>query len=177
MLRSDRITDMVKPGFADILHANEQYAATFRLAGLRPEAAKGLGVLTCMDSRIEPLALLGVGPGDAKIFRNAGARVTGDSLRSLVLAVHLLEVHRIAVIAHTRCKMTEATDDELRVDVGARAGHSADDWEFLAVPDQRGALADDLAKVRACPLIPETVEVGGFIYDVDTGRLELVATA
>jgi carbonic anhydrase len=168
---------MVEPGFADILHANDDYAASFRLAGLDPEAARGLGVVTCIDSRIEPLALLGLVPGDAKIIRNAGARVTPDALRSLVLAVHLLGVHRIAVIAHTRCKMTQATDDELRVAVAELAGHPADDWDFLAVADQQDTLAKDLGEIRNCPLIPPGVEIGGFVYDVDTGRLTLVANA
>lgn len=168
---------MAETPFDDILRANEQYAATFRLAGLAPEAAKGLGVLTCMDSRIEPLALLGIGPGDAKIFRNAGARVTSDSLRSIILGVNLLEVRRIAVIAHTRCKMTQATDAQIRDEVGRLAGHPADDWDFLAVDDQRDTLAKDLHEIRTCPLIPADVEIGGFIYDVDTGLLTLVATA
>src|SRR4029078_2642218 len=113
---------MTEAPFADILRANRTYADEFHLAGLRPEAARGLAILTCMDSRIEPLALLGLVPGDAKILRNAGARVTDDALRSLVLAVHLLSVDRIAVIAHTRCAMTTATDDQLRAEITERAG-------------------------------------------------------
>ena len=78
--------------FDDVLAANEAYAQGFRLEGLEPVAAKGLAVLTCMDSRIEPLAMLGLAPGDAKILRNAGARVTDDVLRTLVLASYLLGV-------------------------------------------------------------------------------------
>jgi len=83
--------------FADVLAANETYANGFSLRGLQARAAKGLAVLTCIDSRIEPLAMLGLRPGDAKILRNAGARVTDDALRSLVLAVNLLAVTRICV--------------------------------------------------------------------------------
>src|SRR5918995_630538 len=85
--------------FDDVLAANEAYADEFRLAGLEPVAAKGLAVLTCMDSRIEPLAMLGLRPGDAKILRNAGARVTDDVLRTLVLASYLLGVDRAMVVA------------------------------------------------------------------------------
>src|SRR6476660_5020426 len=121
---------MTQPAFADILDANRAYASEFHLAGLNPEAARGLAVVTCIDSRIEPLALLGLVPGDAKILRNAGARITDDALRSLVLAVHLLGVDRIAVIAHTRCKMTEASDAELRAEITTLAGAAADDWDF-----------------------------------------------
>ena len=85
--------------FDDVLAANEAYARDFRLEGLEPVAAKGLAVLTCMDSRIEPLAMLGLAPGDAKILRNAGARVTDDVLRTLVLASYLLGVGRAMIVA------------------------------------------------------------------------------
>jgi carbonic anhydrase len=166
---------MTDTAFTDILEANRAYAADFRLAGLRPEAARGLAVVTCIDSRIEPLTLLGLVPGDAKILRNAGARITDDALRSLVLAVHLLGVERIAVIAHTRCKMTEASDDELRTEIGTLAGASADGWTFHAVQDQGATLRTDLAIIRDCPLVPASVELGGFVYDVDTGLLRLEA--
>ena len=81
--------------FADVLGANDAYAQGFRLAGLPARAAAGLAILTCMDSRIEPLPLLGLRPGDAKILRNAGARVTDDVLRTLVLASYLLGVDRV----------------------------------------------------------------------------------
>ena len=168
---------MTEAAFADILAANRAYAAEFRLAGLRPEAARGLAVVTCIDSRIEPLTMLGLVPGDAKILRNAGARVTDDALRSLVLAVHLLGVERVAVIAHTRCRMTDASDAELRDEIAARAGASADGWAFHAVGDQLETLHADVAAIRACLLIPRTVELGGFVYDVDTGRLRLEASA
>src|SRR3954462_12187371 len=99
--------------FGDELAANDQYAREFSLGRLRPVAARGLGVLTCMDSRIEPLQMLGLRPGDAKILRNAGARVTDDVLRTLVLAVHLLGVRRILVVPHHGCRMIAGSEDEV----------------------------------------------------------------
>ena len=168
---------MTDPAFTDILAANAVYSETFHLGGMLPEAARGLAVLTCIDSRIEPLTMLGLVPGDAKILRNAGARVTPDALRSLVLAVHLLGVERIAVIHHTRCKMAEASDEELRVEVAARANAPADDWEFLAIDDPNEVLASDLAVLRSCPLIPDRIAVIGLMYDVDSGRLHTEAVA
>ena len=69
-------------------------------------------MLTCIDSRIEPLAMLGLAPGDAKILRNAGARVTDDVLRSLVLAVNLLGVNRVCVVQHTGCRLTGASNED-----------------------------------------------------------------
>ncbi len=162
--------------FADILTANAAYAAEFSLAGLRPEAARGLGVVTCIDSRIEPLTMLGLVPGDAKILRNAGARVTDDALRSLVVAVHFLDVERIAVIAHTRCAMTGTSDAELGARIADITGEPVEGWHFHAVEDQLATLADDVTRLRDCPLVPDHVTIGGFVYDVDTGALRLELT-
>src|SRR3954453_13309411 len=91
--------------FADVLAGNERHASAYRPAQREGRAAKGLALLTCMDSRIDPLAMLGLQAGDAKILRNAGARVTDDVLRTLVLATYLLGVHRVMVVAHTNCRM------------------------------------------------------------------------
>ena len=159
--------------FGDIMAANAGYATGFALAGLRPEAARGLGVVTCIDSRIEPLTMLGLVPGDAKILRNAGARVTDDALRSLVVAVHFLDVERIAVIAHTRCAMAGTSDEVLRTRIAEITGEPVDGWEFHAVEDQLGTLAGDVARLRNCPLIPDRVSIGGFVYDVDSGAIHL----
>ncbi len=87
--------------FDDVLNANAAYAESFTDGGRPGKAARGLAVVTCMDSRISPLAMLGLQDGDAKILRNAGARVTEDVLRTLVLATHLLGVTRVMVVAHT----------------------------------------------------------------------------
>lgn len=161
--------------FDDILDANADYAGTFALAGIPASPKRLLAVVTCMDSRIEPLQMLGLFPGDAKIFRNAGARITDDALRTLVLGVNLFGIDRIAVIHHTDCAMTSATDDELREKIGELRGVDASDWEFLTVDDTDRVLRSDIAKVRDCPLLPDDLVVAGFLYNVDTGRLDLVA--
>ena len=158
--------------FDDILAANRKFAETFDLAGFDGVAHAGIAVVTCMDSRIDPLRMLGLVPGDAKIFRNPGGRVTPQALEALVLGTHLLQVERVLVIPHTRCAMASATLDELRERVGRSAGLDATWQPFNVVEDQRGALEDDVRKVRTHPLIPETVAVGGFLYDVDTGLLD-----
>jgi carbonic anhydrase len=157
--------------FDDVLSANQAYSSGFGLAGLAPTAARGLAVVTCIDSRIEPLQMLGLAPGDAKILRNAGARVTDDVLRSLVLAVNLLEVDRVCVVQHTGCRLTGATNTELQESLGSTYGTDARDWDFLPIDDQTRVLRDDVAKIRSCVLLPSTLAVAGFIYDVDTGLL------
>ena len=157
--------------FDDLLAANRAFAETFALSGFDGVAHAGVALVTCMDSRIDPLGMLGLKPGDAKIFRNPGGRVTDAALEALVLGVHLLNVDRILVVPHTRCAMASATQDELRARVSESAGADASWQSFGVVEDQVAALLDDVRKVRAHPLIPDTVEVGGFVYDVDTGLL------
>ena len=157
--------------FEDLLAANRRFAETFALSGFDGVAHRGVALVTCMDSRIDPLGMLGLAPGDAKIFRNPGGRVTQAALEALVLGVHLLNVRRILVVPHTRCAMASATLEELRDRVGRSAGQDASWQTFGVVEDQDAALEDDVRIVRAHPLIPEWVEVGGFLYDVDTGLL------
>ncbi len=158
--------------FDDLLAANQRFAETFDLGGFDGVAHAGIALVTCMDSRIDPLGMLGLKPGDAKIFRNPGGRVTPQALEALVLGVHLLQVRRILVVPHTRCAMASASQEELRDRVSASAGTDATWQTFGVVADQRAALEHDVRSVRSHPLIPDTVPVGGFLYDVDTGLLD-----
>lgn len=157
--------------FADVLAANEHYAAEFDRGGLEPIAVRRLAILTCMDSRIDPLRMLGLFPGDAKILRNAGARVTEDVLRTLVLATHLLGVDRVLVVPHTSCRMAQTTEDQIHA-VILEHGVDTRSLEFRTDPDQVGALATDLRRIRSYPLLPNGLLVGGAIYDVTTGLLQ-----
>jgi carbonic anhydrase len=157
--------------FDDLLSANADYAADFQLKGFDGVARAGVAIVTCMDSRIDPLGMLGLKPGDAKIFRNPGGRVTVAALEALVLGVHLLNVDRVLVVPHTRCAVASSTEAELRRRVSESAGVDASWQPFHVIDDQVRALAEDVAKVRSHPLVPDTVKVGGFIYDVDSGLL------
>jgi carbonic anhydrase len=158
--------------FDDLLAANAAYAADFEGGDFDGIAHAGVAIVTCMDSRIDPLRMLGLHHGDAKIFRNPGGRITPQAFEALVLGVHLLNVRRILVIPHTRCAMTASTQQELRERIARSAGQDVTWQEFDVVEDQMAALEEDVAKVRTHPLIPESVRVGGFLYDVDTGLLE-----
>jgi len=158
--------------FDDLVAANAEYADHFDEGDFDGIAHAGVAIVTCMDSRIDPLRMLGLRHGDAKIFRNPGGRVTPQALEALVLGVHLLNVDRILVIPHTRCAMTASTQQELRERVSRSAGQDAAWQQFSVVEDQMAALHEDVAKIQAHPLIPESVRVGGFLYDVDTGRIE-----
>ncbi len=167
-----RVGNMSAPGdrFDGVLAANARYVADFQLAGLPPRAAQSLAVLTCMDSRIEPLAMLGLAPGDAKILRNAGARVSEEVLRTLVLARYLLDVRRVMVVVHTGCAMAAGTEQDIHDAVRAAGGPDTRSLPFRTVADQEQALRGDVQRVRSWPYLSGIV-VGGFRYDVDTGRV------
>lgn len=159
--------------FTDILEGNAEFAKHYE------EPASGipqrkLAILTCMEARIAPLAITGLEVGDAKILRNAGARVTDDVLRTLLLATHLLEVNRVALIAHTDCGGTKATQSEMEAIVREGSGVESVGIDYLTVTDQLAALHDDLAKLKECQLFPPGVEFGAFIYDVHSGELSAV---
>jgi carbonic anhydrase len=162
------------PTFADVLAANETYADGFPLRGLQARAAKGLAVLTCIDSRIEPLAMLGLERGDAVILRNAGARATEDAVRSLVVASTLLGVSRLMLIGHTRCRLSAENDEVIRAAIRAAGGPDTSGIAFLAAADAAAAVRDEVAKLRSSPYLRQ-LQVGGFLYDVDTGKLNQIS--
>jgi carbonic anhydrase len=159
--------------FADVLAGNARFAETADLARLPATAAKGLAVVTCMDSRIDPLRLLGLKPGDAKILRNAGARLTEDVLRTLVLADYLLGVDRIMIVAHTNCRMAGGTEDDVHAAIAAAGGPDTRSISFLTTTDQLAALRQDVQRVRSWPYLVD-VTVGGFLYDLETGKLSQI---
>lgn len=158
--------------FDDLLAANRRFADSFNLSGFDGVAHAGVAVVTCMDSRIDPLRMLGLQPGDAKIFRNPGGRVTGAAVEALVLGVHLLGVKRILVVPHTHCAMASNTEQELKDQVSESSGQDASWQSFSVIDDQLAALVEDVHTVRSHPLIPATVAVAGFMYDVETGLLD-----
>ncbi len=160
--------------FDDLLEENRRFAARFDGVGIPARAAKGLALVTCMDTRMDPLPVLGLRPGDAKIIRNAGGRVTPDALRSLILATRMLGVRRIAVMQHTDCALAFTTDQDIRQGLRAGGAPDAADWEFLAMPDPDADLRRDVDAVGSCPLLAEGVTVVGWRYDVRTGLIEQV---
>jgi carbonic anhydrase len=157
--------------FADVLAANASFQQGYADAHLTGTAARGLGLLTCIDSRIDPLRMLGLQPGDAKILRNAGARVTEDVLRTLALASYLLGVERFMIVAHTDCRMAAGNEASVHAAIAAAGGPDTRSMSFLTTDDQHRAVRDDVQRVRSWPFLGRVV-VGGFLYHLQTGRLE-----
>ncbi len=164
-------TSPTESAFADLLARNADYQAGFRHGNFDGIARAGVAMLTCMDSRIEPLGMIGLEIGDAKIIRTPGGRLTPDALVGCVLGVHLLGVERILVVPHTRCAMASGEDADIVAKALAATGEDLSDLRIGASRDQHARLLEDVTTLREHPHLQGRVQVGGFLYDVDTGAL------
>lgn len=149
---------------ARLLVANEGYAdARANVADPRP--GRRLGIVTCMDARIDVFAVLGLHLGEAHVIRNAGGRVTDDVLRSLALSCHVLGVDTVVVMQHTQCGLANVTDEELRRLTGADLG-------FFPIDDHVAALREDIELLTTKPYLAPLKVIAGFIYDVESGEVD-----
>jgi carbonic anhydrase len=162
--------------FQDLFEANIEFAGGFQHGELQAVAARGLAIITCMDSRIAPLDVMGLQPGDAKILRNAGGRVTDDVLRTLVLAVYLLGVTRVLVMPHTQCRMAQSTEEQIHTLIEEKHHVDTRSISFETIADPIQTLHDDVERIRSYAALPRDLAVTGAIYDVSTGELQPVPT-
>ncbi len=181
---------------SEVASANANYSASFGdKSKLACPPARRFAILTCMDARLDPAKFAGLAEGDAHVIRNAGGRASDDAIRSLVISYKLLGTREFFVIHHTDCGMGLFTNEVMRGllassletaeltpqgfrDVGKGPGSPAgEDIDWLTIQDQQQAVVDDVARIRAHPLVPKTIPVYGFLYDVKSGRLVEVAEA
>ncbi len=160
----------------DVLQAaNEVYADAFSNGDLPVPPGRRLAIVTCMDARLDPARFLGLEVGDAHVIRNAGGLVTEDALRSLVISHWLLGTQEVAVLAHTDCGMLTFSNDDLRAKLRDEAGADASDVDFRPFSDLEDSVRESVQTVRESPLLPDSLEVSGWIYDVKSGRISEVA--
>lgn len=174
----------------EVLSANQEYVANFGDKGNLPlPPGRRFAILTCMDARLDPAKYAGLTEGDAHVIRNAGGRASDDAIRSLVISYKLLGTREWFVIHHSDCGMQLFTDEIIRGllknsletavidengwrDVGQIPG--SDEAEFidwLTFKDLAESVYVDVKRIRNHPLVPPTVPIYGFIYDVKTGQL------
>jgi carbonic anhydrase len=156
--------------FDELLAANRAYVASGRHRALPVEPARRLVVVTCMDSRIDAFAALGLDLGDAHVVRTAGARVTGDVLRSLTLSTHVLGTRTVMVLGHTRCGLLDP-DGQLEQRLRSLMGREPYGTAWGTFRDPADAIASDCARLLQWPDRPEDLLIGGYLLDVDDGRV------
>jgi carbonic anhydrase len=158
----------------DELLANAaRYASTFDKGDLPMPPGRHVAVVACMDARLNPYGLLGIGEGDAHVIRNAGGVITSDELRSLAISQRLLGTTEIILIHHTDCGMLTFTDDEFRRAIEAEVGIKPP-WAAEAFTDLDVDVRQSIGRILADPFIPHKESVRGFVYDVRTGALNEV---
>jgi carbonic anhydrase len=174
----------------EVLSANEAYASTFgEKSKLALPPARGFAILTCMDARLDPAKYAGLSEGDAHVIRNAGGRASDDAIRSLVISYKLLGTKEFFVIHHTDCGMLFFTNDIMRgllassletaaltpegfKDVGKGPGSTAAEFiEWLTIKDQAQSVVADVTRIRTSPLVPKSIPIYGYIYNVHSGKL------
>lgn len=149
---------------------------------------KKLAILTCMDTRLTRLlpAALDLQNGDVKLIKNAGGIIShpfGSAMRSLLISVYFMDVEEIAVIGHYDCgmqgfeaavlerKMVEKGIPGERIEFVKEQCGDLDAW-FRGFDDAKDSVRNTVAMIRNHPLMPESVEVRGFLIDSRTGALE-----
>jgi len=147
---------------------------TIPVLDLPPAPRKRLVVITCMDSRLDVFRMLDLEIGDAHILRNAGGRVTDDTLRSLILSMHMMDTREVFVIHHTGCGLHRVTNDALQAWVNGATGEDATHVDFLPFDDITESVREDVERLRTLPLLPTGITLHGAVYDVHTGTLHRV---
>jgi len=181
---------------SEIEAANAHYAGAFGDKGsLAMPPARRFAILTCMDARLDPAKYAGLSEGDAHVIRNAGGRATDDAIRSLVISHKLLGTLEWFVIHHTDCGMELFTDEimgDLLDDNLETAEFDGTIWsnpkhgggnpdgrfiKWLTIKDQARSVTEDVKRIREHPLVPGSIPISGYIYDVKSGRLVEVPEA
>jgi carbonic anhydrase len=132
-----------------------------------------MAVLTCMDARLDPLAILGLRHGDAVVLRNGGARVTDEVVAGLVVARHLLGIERLAIVGHTDCRMTAPSPEALRESIAAAGGPDTSSFAFDTAEDPETGVRNALARARTSEYLGG-LALEGYVYDLESGELQLV---
>ena len=164
-------------GTIDALLANNRSFAdslTERHLDVRP--SKRLAIVTCMDSRLDVFAALGLDDGEAHVIRNAGGVITDDVIRSLAVSQRRLDTREVMLIHHTDCGLEKISDDGFRDELRAATG-VAPAFAIESFKDVDADVRQSVLRVRRSDFVPHRDAVRGFVYDVDTHRLREVEVA
>jgi carbonic anhydrase len=157
----------------DLLANNRAYAESSLANHLDVRPSKRLAIVTCMDSRIDVFAALGLGDGEAHILRNAGGVITDDVIRSLAISQRKLGTREVMLIHHTDCGMQKLTDDSFRAELQEATG-MAPAFAIESFSDAEADVRQSILRVRRSEFVPHRDVVRGFVYDVDTHQMREV---
>lgn len=165
--RQERVTEIDR-----MLEANAEWARGRTQEAQAAPPSRQVAVVTCMDARIDPLASLGLRPGEAHVIRNAGGVVTDDVLRSLAVSQHALGTREVLVLHHSRCGM-EGLDEAGFLDGVERATGTRPPADVRGFADVEDDVREAVRTLRECPYLV-TTDVRGAVYDVESGAVRTV---
>ena len=160
----------------DLIANNDAFAEPLSARHVDVRPRRGLAIVTCMDSRLDVFAALGLEVGDAHVLRNAGGVVTDDVIRSLAVSQRKLGTRAVMLVHHSDCGMQTLTDDGFRAELLDATG-VAPAFAIESFTDAEADVRQSIERVRRSAFLPHRDEVRGFVYDVDTHRLREVPAA
>lgn len=159
-----------------LLANNDAFAASLEERHQDVAPSRRLAIVTCMDSRLDVFAALGLETGEAHVLRNAGGVITDDVIRSLAISQRRLGTTEVMLIHHTDCGLEKVTDDGFRMELLETSG-VAPAFAIESFRDVDDDVRQSILRVRRSPFLPNRDRVRGFVYDVDTHRLREVEAA
>jgi carbonic anhydrase len=156
----------------EMLEGAEARAGELAAPGLSPRPRRSIAVLACMDTRIDPLPMLGLERGDAHIIRNAGGLATDDAIRSLSISQRLLGTTEVVVVMHDGCGLHGASEDAFAAALAADG--VLPNWRLGAFDDVEATLRHSLLRLRSSRELPVREHIRGFVFDPETGALRKV---
>lgn len=160
----------------ELVANNRDVAAGLPVVHLDVRPSRRLAIVTCMDSRLDVFAALGLRDGEAHVLRNAGGVITDDVIRSLAISQRRLGTREVMLIHHTDCGMQSLTDDGFRAELQHATG-VAPAFAIESFTDLDADVRQSILRVRRSPFLPHRDVVRGFVYDVDSHRLTEIDVA
>jgi carbonic anhydrase len=158
----------------ELLDNNGRFADSLEERRLDLRPSRRLAIVTCMDSRLDVFAALGLGDGEAHVLRNAGGVITDDVIRSLAISQRRLGTREVMLIHHTDCGMQKLTDDGFRDELREATG-VAPAFAIESFADVEADVRQSILRVRRSDFLLHRDGARGFVYDVETHRLREVS--
>ncbi|QEC48842.1 carbonic anhydrase [Baekduia soli] len=157
----------------ELVDNNRAFAASLEPVHLDVRPSRRLAIVTCMDSRLDVFAALGLRDGEAHVLRNAGGVITDDVIRSLAVSQRRLGTRSVMLIHHNECGMQLLTDDGFRAELQEATG-VAPAFAIESFTDLDADVRQSILRVRRSDFLLHRDAVRGFVYDVDTHALREV---
>ena len=155
----------------ELVENNRGFADSLPTQHLDVRPSRRLAIVTCMDSRLDVFAALGLQDGEAHVLRNAGGVITDDVIRSLAVSQRRLGTREVMLIHHTDCGMQTLTDDGFRAELQEATG-VAPAFAIESFSDVGSDVRQSILRVRRSAFLLHRDQVRGFVYDVDSHRLD-----